>query len=76
MATAIYFRQKAEQCRRLAAAISSQNDPTYVSLRALAVEFDAKAAALEAETCAALTIGYGDDIGDQDLPPGGKGEPP
>jgi hypothetical protein len=65
MASAVYFRQKAEQCRRLAATILVGNDPTAASLKALAVEFDCRAAALEAETAAAVMIGYGDDIGDR-----------
>jgi hypothetical protein len=73
MATAVYFRQKAEQCRRLAGAITGRNDLTGVSLMALSVEFDAKAAALEAETAAAMTIGYGDDIGDLSRPSKGNG---
>jgi hypothetical protein len=65
MATAVYFRQKAEQCRRLATSIMSRNDPTAKSLNALATEFDSKAASLEAETAAAMMIGYEDDIGDR-----------
>ena len=65
MATAIYFRQKAEQCRRLANGLANDKDPAVTALRALAVEFDHKAQALESETAAALLIGYGDDIGDR-----------
>ena len=65
MATAIYFRQKAEQCRRLANGLVNDQDPAVTALRALAVEFDYKAQALEAETAAALLIGYDDDIGDR-----------
>jgi hypothetical protein len=68
MATALYFRQKAEQCRRLASAILTRNDPTAMALQALAVEFDQRAKALESETAAALLIGYGDDIGDHSAP--------
>jgi hypothetical protein len=64
MATAVFFRQKAEQCRRLASGILGRNDPTSESLIALSVEFDSKAQALEAEAKAAVLIGYGDDIGD------------
>ena len=47
--TADYFRQKAEQCRRLAGAIVNTNDPVVANLLALAVEFEAKAVALTAE---------------------------
>jgi hypothetical protein len=42
----------------------TRNDPTGTALHALAKEFDSRAAALEAETKAAMLIGYGDDIGD------------
>ena len=62
MEGASYFREKAEQCRRLAACILARNDPTVVSLNALAVEFDAAAAVIEARTVAAHAIGYGDDV--------------
>jgi hypothetical protein len=62
MESASYFREKAEQCRRLAAAILTRNDPTAVSLAALSVEFDPAAAVIEARTAAAQTIGYGDDV--------------
>jgi hypothetical protein len=68
MPNAVYFRQKAEQCRRLAASILTRNDVTAAALQALAVEFDSRASALEAETAAALIIGYGDDIGDRQTP--------
>jgi hypothetical protein len=64
MSTAVYFRQKAEQCRRLASGIMARNDPTSDALIALSVEFDSKAHALEAEAKAAVLIGYGDDVGD------------
>jgi hypothetical protein len=47
--TAAYFRQKAAQCRRLADAVGNQNDPVVATLRALALEFDARAVALAAE---------------------------
>lgn len=60
--TASYFREKAEQCRRLARAILSRNDPTQASLAAMAVEFDAQAAAIEASVATAHVIGYGDDV--------------
>ena len=44
-----YFREKAAQCRRLAAAITNQDDPAVAALLALAVEFEAKAVAMTAE---------------------------
>ena len=62
METASYFREKAEQCRRLATSILTRNDPTKTSLDALAIEFEAAAAVIDARTAAALAIGYGDDI--------------
>ena len=62
MESASYFRENAEQCRRLAAAILTRNDPTAVSLAALSVEFDAAAAVIEARTAAAQAVGYGDDV--------------
>jgi hypothetical protein len=62
MESASYFREKAEQCRRLAVGILTRNDPTAVSLAALAVEFDAAAMVIEARTAAAQSIGYGDDV--------------
>jgi hypothetical protein len=61
MESASYFREKAEQCRRLAAGLT-RNDPTALSLNALAVEFNAAAAVIEARTAAAHAIGYGDDV--------------
>jgi hypothetical protein len=66
MESAGYFRERAEQCRRLARGIVTRNDPIAVSLAALAREFDAAAAAIEAKVAAAHAIGYGDDF-----PPGG-----
>jgi hypothetical protein len=68
MPSAVYFRQKAEQCRRLAASVLTRNDPITSALQALAVEFDSRASALEAETIAAVIIGYGDDIGERQAP--------
>jgi hypothetical protein len=64
LATAVvYFRQKARQCRRLARQIGTRSgDPVVASLIALAVEFDSKAALLQAEPTAALAIVFGDDI--------------
>lgn len=47
-----YYRQKAEQCRRMASMIMHQNDPVVANLMALAVEFEAKAVALTAEQTA------------------------
>jgi hypothetical protein len=51
-----YFRQKAEQCCRLAGSIVNSNDPAVASLLALAVEFEAKAVALTAEEASAKQI--------------------
>jgi ADP-ribosylglycohydrolase len=51
-----YFREKAAQCRRLAAAITHQNDPAVAALLALAVEFEAKAVALTAEDASAKQV--------------------
>jgi hypothetical protein len=62
METASYFREKAEQCRRMAASILTRNDVTATSLAALALEFDAAAAVIDARTAAAQVIGYGDDV--------------
>jgi hypothetical protein len=47
--TQSYFREKAKQCRRLAATIADQDDPTVTALLALAEEFEAKGAAWLAE---------------------------
>ena len=49
-----YFREKAAQCRRLAANIAG--DPTAEALLRLAEEFEAKAALHEAEKSATLAI--------------------
>ena len=38
-----YLLRKAEQCRRLAAEFSNQNDPAAKNLIALAVDFEARA---------------------------------
>ena len=54
MESASYFREMAEQCRRLAVSILAHYDPTRAGLCALAVEFDAAAAVLEARTADAL----------------------
>jgi hypothetical protein len=55
--TADYFRQKADQCRRLAKSILIRDDPTAAGLHALAVEFDSQAALIEAETATTKLIG-------------------
>jgi hypothetical protein len=47
--TPSYFREKAKQCRRLAAEVVDQDDPIAVALRALAEKFEAKAAAQPAK---------------------------
>jgi hypothetical protein len=47
--TPSYFREKANQCRRLAATIADQDDPTVTALLTLAEEFEAKGAAWLAE---------------------------
>jgi hypothetical protein len=48
MATAAEFRQRADQCRRLAEAITARDDPAIASLPKLAAEYEAKAIAIEA----------------------------
>jgi hypothetical protein len=60
--SASYFREKAEQCRRLAACIHTRDDPTAVSLKALGIEFEATAAAIDAREAAAQAIGYGETV--------------
>src|ERR671916_260179 len=60
--SASYFREKAEQCRRLAACIPRRDDPTAASLNALGIEFDATATAIDARTAAAQAIGYGGSV--------------
>src|SRR2546423_882628 len=44
--TAEYFREKAEQCRRLAGAVANQREPVVANLLALAVEIAAQAGPL------------------------------
>ncbi len=39
-----YFRQKAAQCRRLAASVMNQNDKAVATLMAMAHDFEARAA--------------------------------
>ena len=51
-----YFREKAAQCRRLAAAVADQDDPAVAALLALAVEFEAKAVAMTAEDASAKQV--------------------
>jgi hypothetical protein len=53
METAQYFRQTAEQCRRLADGVGDQKDPVVANLLALAAEFEARAVALAAEEASA-----------------------
>ena len=62
MQSASYFRQKAEQCRRVAASVLTHNDVTAASLTALAAEFDAAAAVIDGRSASAELIGYGDDL--------------
>ncbi|KQT55045.1 hypothetical protein ASG52_25080 [Methylobacterium sp. Leaf456] len=47
--TAAYFREKAAQCRRLAASVGIQTDPAVLALLQMAGEFDANADALEGQ---------------------------
>lgn len=56
METAEYFREKAAHCRRLADAIARENDPTRVGLLSMAVEFELKAAAIEAEKMTSAAV--------------------
>ena len=62
MQSASYFREKANQCRRLAACLLVRDDPTAVALKALGIEFDAAAAAVDAREAAAQAIGYGESV--------------
>jgi hypothetical protein len=66
--SASYFREKAEQCRRLSRCIGRLNDPTANSLKALAIEFDAAAAVVDARIAAALVIGHGDALPPDETP--------
>jgi hypothetical protein len=43
MQSSTYFLNKAERCRRLAAAITARNDSAIATLLALAAEFEAQA---------------------------------
>jgi hypothetical protein len=53
MEDAAYFREKAEQCRRLAAGILIRNDRTKEALLTLSREYDLKAVAVEARSATA-----------------------
>jgi hypothetical protein len=66
--SASYFREKAEQCRRLSRCIGRLDDPTADSLKALAIEFDAAAAVVDARIAAAQAIGYGDGVLPDEIP--------
>lgn len=52
-----YFREKAEQCRRLARSILTRDDPAVAALEAMAAEFDLSAALSEARKATAARIG-------------------
>ena len=56
-----YFRDKAAQCRRLAANIVC--DPTAEALLRLADEFEAKAAAYDGRERNGLAVGVGHGVG-------------
>jgi hypothetical protein len=45
-----HFTEKADQCRRLAAAIANQNDPAVTALVDMARQFETRAAALAEKT--------------------------
>ena len=51
--TPSYFREKAKQCRRLAAGVTDQKDPIAVGLLALAEEFESKAVSQPAQPSSA-----------------------
>ena len=56
---ATYFREKADQCRRLARMI---NDPaTVAELNRMAAEFEAQAAAIEAKEATAGKLNNNED---------------
>lgn len=57
--SAEYFREKARQCRRLSKSIT--DDAARLGLDALAAEFDAKAAAAEAQAHSVALLGNGND---------------
>ena len=47
MEDAVYFTEKAAQCRRIASHIANPNDCAVAALIAMAEEFEARAAALD-----------------------------
>jgi hypothetical protein len=51
-----YLRDKAAQCRRLAAGIWNQSDRAVAALLDLALEFEAKVAAVKADNTTETTI--------------------
>ncbi len=61
MEAAAYFLRKAAQCRRLAADITTRDDPAPRALLRLAEEFEAKAAEYLAHEHAARGDTHGDD---------------
>lgn len=63
MPTAAYFRQKAEQCNRLASGLD-RNEPAREAIFKLAIEFTIQAAALEVEASAASAIGLDQSVTD------------
>ena len=48
--SAVYFREKAAQCRRLATSIANQNDRAVKQLAEMAAEFEVKAEQVERVT--------------------------
>jgi len=73
MESASYFREKARQCRRLAACILTRGDPTAASLNALALEFDEAAAVIDAGP--AHATGCAEDITPQGAVAGNRRDP-
>jgi hypothetical protein len=65
MSTAADFRERAEQCRRLASGLND-SEPAKEALLKLAIEFDNRRIALEAEADAPTIVDRGDDIDDLD----------
>jgi hypothetical protein len=54
--TISHLRSRGAQCRRLAASISNQNDRAVAALINLALEFEAKAAAIATQSTAETKI--------------------
>jgi hypothetical protein len=50
-----FLRDKAAQCRRLAAMIVTQSDPAVIRLEQLAAEFEAKAEALAGQPAPSIS---------------------